>query len=317
MHSLSITKNYIDLFFSLLQTCDSQLLTSLHIHVIIVPMVIDFHTHIVPQRIKENRQDYIYADSNFGAIYSGSKVKLATAEELIAAMDKDGVDISVVLNYGWSTQSLCTEINDYILESIARYPKRLVGFCSVVPSEDEAVLREVERCIKGGVKGIGELRLDIQSKSRNWHEMIRPIVDIIIRNNLIMLIHASEPVGRQYSGKGVATPDMLYGLITAFPDLKLVCAHWGGGLPFYALMPEVKGALKNVYFDTAASPLLYTPQVYSHVVELVGADKILFGSDYPLIPQRRFLKEITALDLPEATKKKILAGNAKKLLGIT
>jgi predicted TIM-barrel fold metal-dependent hydrolase len=81
-------------------------------------------------------------------------------------------------------------------------------------------------------------------------------------------------------------------------------------------MPEVKAALKNVYFDTAASPFLYTPQVYAQVAQLVGADKILFGSDFPLISQRRFLKEITALDLPEETKNKILAGNAKKLLGL-
>ena len=63
-------------------------------------------------------------------------------------------------------------------------------------------------------------------------------------------------------------------------------------MPFYALMPEVKAALKNVYFDTAASPFLYTPQVYGQVAQLVGAEKILFGSDYPLISQRRFFKEI-------------------------
>jgi hypothetical protein len=146
--------------------------------------------------------------------------------------------------------------------------------------------------------------------------MLKPIIDTIIQHNLILLTHSSEPVGHQYSGKGAATPDLLYTLITVFPDLKLVCAHWGGGLPFYALMPEVKTALKNVYFDTAASPFLYTPQVYGQVAQLVGADKILFGSDYPLIPQRRFLKEIAALDLPSDTKKKILAGNAKKLLGL-
>ena len=109
---------------------------------------------------------------------------------------------------------------------------------------------------------------------------------------------------------------MLYTLITTFPELKLICAHWGGGLPFYALMPEVKAALKNVYFDTAISPFLYSPQVYGHVVQLVGAEKILFGSDYPVISQRRFLKEINGLDLSEDVKTKILSGNAKKLLGI-
>jgi len=160
------------------------------------------------------------------------------------------------------------------------------------------------------------LRLDDHLLKKHSPAVLQPIIDIIIKNNLILLTHASEPVGHQYSGKGTATPDLLYTLITAFPDLKLVCAHWGGGLPFYALMPEVKTALKNVYFDTAASPFLYTPQVYSQVAQLVGADKILFGSDFPLIPQRRFLKEIAALDLPEDAKNKILAGNAKKLLGL-
>jgi uncharacterized protein len=279
-------------------------------------MVIDFHTHIVPPKVKQNRTDYARQCRSFASIYSDPKAKLATAEEIIAAMDKDGIDISVVLNYGWSTPALCAELNDYILESVARYSKRLVGFCSVVPSQDESALKEIERCIKAGTRGIGELRLDAHFKRKHSLELIKPIVDIIMKNNLILLTHASEPVGHQYPGKGEATPDIVYALITAFPDLKLVCAHWGGGLPFYALMPEVKAVLKNVYFDTAASPFLYKPDIYLHVVQLVGAEKILFGSDFPLIPQRRFLKEIAALDLPAGTKEKILGGNAKKLLGI-
>jgi predicted TIM-barrel fold metal-dependent hydrolase len=278
-------------------------------------MVIDFHTHIVPPRIKQNREDYANTDNGFAAIFSDPKAKLATAEELIASMDKDVVDVSVVLNYGWIKPSLCAEINDYILDSIARYPRRLVGFGSVVPGAGDAV-KEVERCLRGGVRGIGEIRPDTQLSGGNWLEVIRPLVEFIIRHNLILLTHASEPVGHQYPGKGKATPDRLYALITAFPDLTLVCAHWGGGLPFYALMPEVKEALNNVYFDTAASPFLYTSQVYQQVVQLVGEDKILFGSDYPLIPQRRFLKEIRSLDLPETTKNKILSGNAQRLLGI-
>jgi predicted TIM-barrel fold metal-dependent hydrolase len=164
-------------------------------------MVIDFHTHIVPPKVKQNRDDYARKCRSFASIYADPKAKLATADELIAAMDQDGVDVSVVLNYGWSAQSLCAEVNEYILESVARYPKRLVGFFSVVPSEDDVAVREVERCIKGGAKGIGELRLDSNLKKKNSLEIIKPIVDIIIRNNLILLTHASEPVGHQYSGK--------------------------------------------------------------------------------------------------------------------
>ena len=279
-------------------------------------MVIDFHTHIVPPRVKENRHQYVQNDRSFAAIYRDSKAKLATTEELIAAMDKDEVDKSVVLNYGWETHTLCAQINDYILESVARYPKRLIGFCSAAPSEGEAALKELTRCIRGGAKGFGEVRLDTQFPEGGWLEIIKPFAELIIEKNLLLLAHSSDPIGHAHPGKGEVTPGLLYSLATTFPELKIICAHWGGGLPFYALMPEVKTALKNVYFDTAASPFLYTPQVYGQVAQLVGAEKILFGSDYPLIPQRRFLKEIAALDLPEATKKKILAGNAKKLLGI-
>jgi uncharacterized protein len=279
-------------------------------------MVIDFHTHILPPRVIENRQDYIHADRNFAAIYSGDKVKLATADELIYSMDRDGVEISVVLNYGWTTQSLCVEINDYILESTARYPNRLIGFCSVVPSAGDVALKEVERCIKGGIKGIGELRPDIHLKGKYQLKAIEPLVQLVIKNNIIVLTHTSDPVGHQYPGKGKATPNIMYAIAMTFPDLKLVCAHWGGGLPFYALMPEVKTALKNVYFDTAISPFLYTSQVYKQVIQLVGADKILFGTDYPVIPQRRILKEIDSINLLTEEKEKFLCGNAQKLLGI-
>jgi predicted TIM-barrel fold metal-dependent hydrolase len=81
-------------------------------------------------------------------------------------------------------------------------------------------------------------------------------------------------------------------------------------------MPEVKKAMANVYFDTAASPFLYTPDIYNQVIPLVGADKILFGSDYPLLAPARLIKEIKALDLPEETESLILSGNARRLLGI-
>ena len=76
----------------------------------------------------------------------------------------------------------------------------------------------------------------------------------------------------------------VYHLITAHPALKLVLAHWGGGFPFYELMPEVRRAAANVYYDTAASPLLYDAAVFRWVAGMVGAGKVLFGTDYPLAP---------------------------------
>ena len=279
-------------------------------------MIIDFHTHVFPPQIKKNRGKYIDSDSCFAILYSQKDAKLATADELIADMDKHEVDISVITNIGWTTHELCVETNDYVLESVARYPHRLVGFCTVQPNSYDAAIDEIERCAQGGIRGVGELRPDMQLFDLKDAEVIEPFIDVISKHKLILLTHTSEPVGHQYAGKGAVTPDMLYPFITNFPDLIIVCAHWGGGLPFYALMPEVKQAMRNVYFDTAASPFLYSPQVYHQVIQLVGADKILFGSDYPLLTQNRLISEIRSLDLSEETRNLILSGNAQRLLGI-
>ncbi len=279
-------------------------------------MIIDFHTHVFSPQIKKNRSKYIDSDPCFAILYSKADAKLATADELIDSMDKDGIDISVIVNIGWTTHELCVETNDYILESVARYPKRLIGFCTVQPNSYDAAIAEIERCAKGGIRGVGEIRPDMQFFDLGDEELMEPFVEVLQKHKLILLTHTSEPVGHDYPGKGGITPDMLYPFITSFPDLTIVCAHWGGGLPFYALMPEVKQAMNNVFFDTAASPYLYSPQIYNQVIQLVGGDKILFGSDYPLLAQSRYLKEINSLDLPDETRNLILSGNARRLLGI-
>jgi len=279
-------------------------------------VIIDFHTHIFPPWIKEKRDEYLKRDSCFSLLYSQPKAKLVTAEELIASMDEAKVDLSVALNIGWGSHKLCVATNDYILDSISRYPDRLIGFCSVQPKAGDAAIIELERCAKAGARGIGEMRSDVQGFDLADKTIMKPLVDAARKHNLIFLTHSSEPVGHQYSGKGSITPDVLYSFILSFPDLKLVCAHWGGGLPFYALMPEVAKVLTNVFFDTAATVFLYQPQIFPQVSEIIGSDKILFGSDYPLISQSRVMAQIQSLKLAKRDKTKILGGNAQKILNI-
>jgi predicted TIM-barrel fold metal-dependent hydrolase len=279
-------------------------------------VIIDFHTHIFSPRIKENRGNYIDADPCFAGLYSDEKARLATADELIESMDSEGIDISVILNIGWTTHELCVETNDYIMESISRFPKRLVGFGSVQPRFPGPTVKEMERCIRGGIRGIGEIRPDVQQFNLLDKESEVCFIEFLVEHELILLTHASEPVGHQYQGKGSVTPEILYPFIINYPNLKIVCAHWGGGLPFYALMPEVKKAMANVYFDTAASPYLYSSQIYTQVIDLVGPEKILFGTDFPLLKPGRLLSEIDSLGLRDATRKMILEDNARNLLGI-
>jgi predicted TIM-barrel fold metal-dependent hydrolase len=279
-------------------------------------VIIDFHTHVFPPDVKKNRQKYIERDPCLAILYSDPKARIATAEELIASMDEAGVDISVILNIGWTTHEMCRETNDYIIDAVSRYPRRLVGFGAVQPNSPRAAVAEIERCARAGLRGVGEMRPDIQLFDLGDEMVMAPLAEVLKEHNLTLLLHASEPLGHDYPGKGLMFPDILYPFITSFPDLTVVCAHWGGGLPFYALMPEVKKAMANVYFDSAASPFLYTPQVYRQVIQLVGADRVLFGSDYPLLAPGRLLKEIETLDLAGETKNLVLAGNALRLLGI-
>jgi predicted TIM-barrel fold metal-dependent hydrolase len=283
---------------------------------IMLEVIIDFHTHVVPPAIKERRHKYLGRDACFSLLYAEPKARLITADELVAAMDEYEIDKSVVLNLGWTSHELCVETNDYILESIKRFPKRLISFCAVQPLAGDKAVKELERCARNGVKGIGEMRPDVQGFDFKDSSLMKPLIAAVMKHSLIFLTHASEPVGHQYFGKGKITPEVIYPFIVNFPDLKLVFAHWGGGLPFYGLMPEVSEALRNVYFDTAATPFLYKPQIFKQVVDIVGSDKILFGSDYPLLSPKRIIDQLESVELSREDRAKILGGNARKLLGI-
>jgi hypothetical protein len=220
------------------------------------------------------------------------------------------------MGIGWKDPGLVVECNNYIIQSAANYPDRIVGFCSVNPALGDDAVTEIERCSRAGLRGIGELHADTQGFDITDRSLMRPLMDTARDLGMPVVVHASEPVGHLYPGKGLTTPDKAYRFIENFPENIIICAHWGGGLPFYALMPEVPKVMKNVYFDSAASPFLYRPEVFAAVAGLAGADKVLFGTDYPLIGQRRLLKQVEASGLDASAQQAILGGNAARLLGL-
>ena len=103
-------------------------------------------------------------------------------------------------------------------------------------------------------------------------------------------------------------------LLATFTDQPVVLAHGGGGLPFYAYMSEVGEMFKNVYVDTAALPYLYGPRVVRALADAIGMDHILFGSDYPLMPQKRVLSYLEEAGLTEEETQAVLTENAERLL---
>ena len=278
--------------------------------------IIDFHTHVLPHWVQSNRETIAKDDSCFGMLYANPQAKLATTEDLIRSMDDAGIDTSVVLNIGWGSHEMCCRTNDYLLESGSRWPHRITPFCMVQPLARDLALHEIERCAAAGARGIGELRPDTQGYSLLDADLLAPLVDVAMAHDMALLLHTSEPVGHAYPGKGALTPEQPYGLARSFPHAMLVCAHWGGGLPFYALMPEVRDALSNVYYDTAATQYLYRPEVFAIVARIAGGERLLFGSDFPLIGQQRALDHARSSGLSEPEMNALLGGNASQLLSL-
>jgi predicted TIM-barrel fold metal-dependent hydrolase len=279
-------------------------------------MIIDFHTHVFPSYIREHREELLPRDQTLATLYSSPTAHMASAEELVATMDGASIDVSVALGIGWNDLDLCRQANDYVIEAVQRFPLRLKGFCAVNPRWGAAAVTEVERCAQAGLVGIGELHPDTQGFDLGDSTVMAPLVEIAMSLGMPILTHASEPVGHAYAGKGHTTPEVLCRFIDNFPDAILICAHWGGGLPFYALMPEVSSAMRNVYFDTAASPFLYLPEVFPVVAGLVGEDKVLLGTDYPLMKQSRLIRQVIDAPISDEAKEGILYNNAARLLGI-
>ena len=279
-------------------------------------LVIDSHCHILPPSFRDRRAEIAKRDATFAALLSDPNARIASADDLLAAMDRDGVDQAVVMGMGWTDHQVAVEANEYIIQTVADNPGRLTGFCSVNPGWGEPAVTEAQRCFDAGLVGIGELHADTQKFDITDVAAMAPVMELARSDRLPVLVHASEPVGHQYPGKGGTTPDKLYRFIQNFPGNVIICAHWGGGLPFYSLMPEVKESLKNVYFDSAATPFLYRPEVFGAVSELAGAGKVLFASDFPLLEMSHPLEQAQNAGLAADVETALLWGNAAKLFGL-
>jgi len=279
-------------------------------------MIIDSHVHVFPQAIQADRSDWVARDHTFGEIYANSKARIATADDLLRSMDRAGVDVALMQGFAWQDADDCRRHNDALLDAASRHPDRLLAYCTLNPADDpDAAAAEAQRCLDGGARGFGEVRPDSQGFAREW-DCLAPVVAVAAAAKAPLLVHASEPVGHRYPGKGIMTPGLVYALCSAYPQATWILAHLGGGLPFYAAMPEVRETLRTTYVDTAAWPLLYGPEVFTALAATVGTERILFASDYPLQGQARSLERMRWLPVAPEDIVAMLGGNAAALLGL-
>jgi predicted TIM-barrel fold metal-dependent hydrolase len=277
-------------------------------------VIVDFHTHIFPPSVIAQREHHVSADLTFAELYGNPDAKLASADDLLRSMDAAGVDVSVALGFAWTDPDTCILHNDHLLEAAAASNGRIVAFPSLpLAASDAAIEAEARRCVAAGARGFGELR-----PGNLGFDLTGPRGDLLARLatdlDAPLLFHVTEPAGHTYPGKHGLALDAFYAFVSARPEAKVIGAHWAGGLPFYAFMPEVKRLLTGMHVDTAASSLLYDDSIYTRVTDLTGPETILFGSDYPLLSQSRSRRRIEEASLSPAARELILGANAATLL---
>lgn len=281
--------------------------------------VVDAHTHVFPPDVRRDRAAFARRDRWFDLLYADPRALLASDHDLLASMNAAGIATSILCGFPWFDPGLCRHHNDASAESARRQGDRLAWLAIVSPAADPAAAAiEAERCFNAGAVGLGELNADAQRFDLLDPAPLAPVVAACLAHDRPLMLHASEPLGHLYPGKGTATPDRLLAFLLAFPALRVVLAHWGGGLPFYELMPEVATAAANVTYDSAASTYLYRPRVFRTVLDIVGPDRVLFATDHPILRQDRFLRRVRDhADLRPDESPAVLSDTARRVYRLT
>lgn len=249
----------------------------------------------------------------------------ATTDQLLRDMDAAGVDQVVMLGWYWENQATCDLQNSWFIDWHRAHPDRIQAFACVNPAAGEPARESLERALDAGLCGIGELLPQAQGghlNDDNWNRVFA----LAAARGVPVNLHVTDPLAITPGSCTKPTPLEPYiEMIKAHQATTFILAHWGGGIPFYELNPRLKPLFKNVYYDTAASPLLYDHSVYRRVTDIIGPERILWGTDYPLFTHPRVAEDVTfQRDLDDARCERaalsaaeldlILGGNTARLL---
>jgi len=277
-------------------------------------MKIDVHVHIFPPEIRENREKFFAGEPDFELLYASPKSRLVGVDELLTTMAEDGVDKSVVFGFPWRDLGVARLCNDYVIDAVKQHPEKLFGLSCFAFSDPAAAAVESERCIKQGLHGVGELAFYVEGFSEKVVAEFAPVIEVLRQHKKLLMLHTNEPVGHEYPGKADVSLRNLYSFLKLYGDVPTIFAHMGGGFPFYHLLKkEVAEVTRNLYYDTAACPYLFKNEIYRLGGEMAGFDRILFGSDFPLLRPQRYFKDLQGADLNDEQLRMICGENAARL----
>lgn len=268
---------------------------------IVFCMIIDFHTHVFPDNLAHPAMLKLHGQS--GVPYASE----AKVSDLLAAMKNAGVDKSVLLHIA-TKESQHQHVLDFAKETDS---ENLISFGSVVPGSVTA-LEYVWKISDEGLKGV-KLHPPLQRVDADM-ESAMPVYDLIRALNLVLVFHAGWDA--TYRDEMRCSPRMLLHILKNFPGIKIVAAHMGG-LRMQNEVMELLAGKADLYFDTAytADPWI-DKATAEKLIRAHGADRVLFGSDFPWHVPSQEIEFVDGLDISSEEKELIFSGNARRLLGI-
>jgi predicted TIM-barrel fold metal-dependent hydrolase len=257
--------------------------------------IFDTHAHIYPAKIAGKAVDAI------GAFYNISMSGDGTAEGLLANGKKIGTEKYVVHSVA-TTPAQVESINRFIMQQ-AEHHEEFVPYATLHPYLDQ-VERVVESILEAGYYGI-KLHPDFQNFAIDDEKAMAMYK--VVAGKLPILFHMGDET------RDTSKPERLARVMDKLPDLVAIGAHMGG----YQAWDEASRYLvgRNVYFDESSTLFKLEPERVVEMIRAHGADKILFGSDFPMWPHDEELARFMALDLSEEERRMILWDNAASLLG--
>ena len=264
-------------------------------------MIIDFHTHAFPDALAEKAIPLLAKKGNITAH------GLGTVSDLVAKMDEDGIDKSVVLSIATKPEQE-TNVNNFAISLLGN--DRIIPFGSVYPGSGTA-MTELERLKNAGIKGI-KLHPEYQQfyiDSENAIEVFNKCAEL----DLIVLLHCGGDVA--FDPPVHADPERIERIARLCPDTTFVCAHMGGYNMWQEFSQKVT-AHSNLYIDTSmtGTVAILDTETARLIIDIHGVDKFLFGSDMPWERQYRSVDKLLSFGLSEEENRKIFSENAVKLL---
>lgn len=222
-------------------------------------------------------------------------------QEMLRAMDAVGIDRACLFNIFHPDGRTG---NDRTAAFVAAHPQRFIGFAYASPLAPEGLARELERAIDR----LAFRAIKLYSPYTPYeydHPAWEPIYRFAEERNLTVLAHTGSD----------AEPRFLETAAARFPGASFVCGHAGNADPYRRQAIDAARRCPNYYLETCST--FRTPGVIEELVSEAGAERVLYGSDQPLMDPRPQLGKIITADLDDRAKKLVLGGNARRLLGMS